>query len=258
MNENKILNQLATMIAQASISDYESVKRAIDYYRSHRRYITASQDVFDILKTLKKVELEDMFLKKKKVQVGNTIRSRLNGRTGKVINVNKDGFTIEVKWDEGGSQILPVELVYVLTKKEKENFTFPLGFERPLDEGDVNYEDIGKTPSIFKKKQASVSGCYRVLPYNDFVTYITRIASKQNSRITKDDLITMLCAFYDLPEIAIKQAYFAIESVSTASLDSNSYKYVSPEVCLFEDKKECLGDIFVGNTKEGRVYISII
>lgn len=63
-------------------------------------------------------DLSEYFIKEEDIKVGDTIRSRMTSRIGKVLGIHKDGDTIEVRWDAGGSQLLAKESVFKLRTQE--------------------------------------------------------------------------------------------------------------------------------------------
>ena len=68
-----------------------------------------------VRRTLKKAGREDLidyFIKEEDINIGDTIRSRMTSRIGKVTSIHKDGDTIEVRWDTGGKQLIGKESVF--------------------------------------------------------------------------------------------------------------------------------------------------
>lgn len=63
-------------------------------------------------------DLIDYLIKEEEIKIGDTVKSRMTGRVGKVSRIRPDGDTIEVKWDAGGRQLLGKESVFKLRAKE--------------------------------------------------------------------------------------------------------------------------------------------
>jgi hypothetical protein len=74
-----------------------------------------------VRKTFKKAGREDLsnlFIKEEDIDVGDTIKSRMTARIGKVVGIRSDGDTIVVRWETGGVQLLSKESVFKLRTKE--------------------------------------------------------------------------------------------------------------------------------------------
>jgi len=102
---------------------YHSIKKgaplsSISIWMAKNGLRYSNQKVAQTFKLAGREDLIDYFIKEEDIQVGDTIRSRLTARFGKVIAVSKNGFTITVHWDTGGQQKLCKEAVY----KMKEEF----------------------------------------------------------------------------------------------------------------------------------------
>ena len=67
----------------------------------------------------KKDNITEM-LKEYEVSIGDTIQSRMTNRIGTVYGVHADGRTLEVKWAEGGRQLISKEAAYKLKNKKIE------------------------------------------------------------------------------------------------------------------------------------------
>lgn len=73
------------------------------------------------------------------ISVGDTIKSRMTARIGKVFGVRSDGRTIEVQWETGGKQALSKESVFKLRSKSNET-----NVEKVNYDGDKNYAEFDK------------------------------------------------------------------------------------------------------------------
>jgi hypothetical protein len=261
MKERAILAELKSLLLHAN--DEYKIHKAVNFYRQNRRFICASEEVWDLLKSIKKEDLKELFLSKKKAEIGLTVRSRLTGKLGKIINLKKDGFTIEVKWDEGGSQILPIDLLYVVDKKEEAYLRKPLAFGRLVDydRSDIDpYKGIGNTPKIFNsriKKEASAKKFYVVYPFSRFVDHLASVEAQSGTKYQKDDIITMLCAQYDLPETSLKRSFFSTQNKPEV-IDTTEYplKYVACEICFFPNGKEALLPIYTVDLHKPVTYVA--
>lgn len=94
-------------------------------------------------KMAKREDLLEYFIKEENINVGDTIRSRMTARIGKVIGIHKDGDTIEVRWEAGGTQLLSKESVFKLREKD-------MDIQTPNDLTKVksvydNYGDVKKS-----------------------------------------------------------------------------------------------------------------
>jgi hypothetical protein len=65
----------------------------------------------------KKDNITEM-LKEYEVSIGDTIQSRMTNRIGTVYGVHSDGRTLEVKWAEGGRQLISKEAAFKLKNKK--------------------------------------------------------------------------------------------------------------------------------------------
>jgi len=74
-----------------------------------------------VRQTFKKAGREDLtsyFIQEEDIDVGDTIKSRMTARIGKVVGIRSDGDTILVKWDAGGVQLLSKESVFKMRNKD--------------------------------------------------------------------------------------------------------------------------------------------
>ena len=74
-----------------------------------------------VKRTFRKAQKEDLipyFIKEEDIGMNDTVRSRLTARFGKVIGISKDGDTITVRWEAGGTQKLSKESVYKMREVE--------------------------------------------------------------------------------------------------------------------------------------------
>jgi hypothetical protein len=102
----------------------------------------SNQMVSRTFKIAKREDLLEYFIQESDIKVGDTVQSRMTARIGKVKGIHKDGDTIEVHWDAGGSQLIGKESVYKLRSKD-------MDIETPHDLTKVktiydNYGDIKK------------------------------------------------------------------------------------------------------------------
>lgn len=72
----------------------------------------SNQMVKQTFKVAGREDLIEYFIKEADINVGDVVRSRMTSRIGKVIGIHKDGDTIEVSWEAGGSQLLSKESVF--------------------------------------------------------------------------------------------------------------------------------------------------
>ena len=74
-----------------------------------------------VKRTLRMAHREDLIgylIKEEEIDINDTVKSRMTARVGKVIGVRPDGDIITVKWDTGGSQLIPKESVFKLRTQE--------------------------------------------------------------------------------------------------------------------------------------------
>jgi len=72
----------------------------------------SNQLVKQTFKVAGREDLIEFFIKEEDIKVGDTVRSRMTSRIGKVTGIHKDGDTIEVNWETGGRQLLAKESVF--------------------------------------------------------------------------------------------------------------------------------------------------
>jgi hypothetical protein len=78
----------------------------------------SNQMVKRTLKIAGREDLIEYLIKEEDINIGDSIKSRMTAREGKVVGIRPDGDTIEVKWDTGGRQLLSKESVFKLRTKE--------------------------------------------------------------------------------------------------------------------------------------------
>lgn len=78
----------------------------------------SNQMVKRTLRLAGREDLIEYLVKEEEIGMGDTIKSRMTAREGKVVGIRPDGDTIEVKWDTGGRQLLSKESVFKLRTKE--------------------------------------------------------------------------------------------------------------------------------------------
>lgn len=98
----------------------------------------------------KKDNITEM-LRESEVSIGDTIQSRMTNKIGTVYGVHKDGRTLEVKWNEGGRQLISKESAYKLKNNKIDSKLA----------NDVNpYGDLDKlvknTPTDIKQEEVKV------------------------------------------------------------------------------------------------------
>lgn len=78
----------------------------------------SNQLVKRTLRIAQRADLIDYLIQEEDINIGDTVKSRMTARIGEVVGMRPDGDSIKVKWDAGGSQLLPKESVFKLRTQE--------------------------------------------------------------------------------------------------------------------------------------------
>ena len=101
----------------------------------------SNQMVKNTFKFAGREDLNDYFIKEDDIKMGDTIRSRMTSRIGKVVGIHKDGDTIEVHWETGGIQLLSKESVFKMRTSDAVDSTDSITKVKSVYD---NYGDIKK------------------------------------------------------------------------------------------------------------------
>jgi len=81
----------------------------------------SNQLVKRTLRMAKREDLIEHLIKEEDIQLGDTVKSRMTARIGKIVIIRPDGDTVVVKWDTGGKQLVSKESLFKLRSKEIKN-----------------------------------------------------------------------------------------------------------------------------------------
>ncbi len=102
-----------------------SNEQIVDWYNKSGSLYT-NKEIKNTLRSAGRSDLEGLIIKEEDIDLGDTVKSRMTSREGKVIKIHSDGDTITVKWETGGIQPLSKESVYKLNGEfdpEKQNYS---------------------------------------------------------------------------------------------------------------------------------------
>ena len=97
-------------------------------------------------------DLIGYLIQEEDISLGDTVKSRMTARIGKVTKIRPDGDTIMVKWDAGGSQLLSKESVFKLRSKEIDNKSTKDLSHVTTSDSEEAYNAMN-SPKIYERKE---------------------------------------------------------------------------------------------------------